>query len=281
MRQETIQYFTEHQEALANRLMKLGTKKNVATVLVFLSNTPETTSREIERGTDMRQPEISMAMKYLIEQGWVLSRDTPSEKMGRPTKLYALAKSLPEIMDQLGKERPSDTKSKLVFIRKLRDYHDKTLRMLSVILVLSGIAVLIWTAGISLPATPVMTQQGPLEQSGLLAAPVSISPGFASAPGQQIPTLTPLLQWSAVEGADSYIVDIDKYPFGPDDNVYTTKRVYGTFVTIPGSLLVPNGTYRWTVSAVSGTLTCTNSTPLYFTTPAAEPVSSLAFFRRG
>jgi hypothetical protein len=220
----------------------------------------------------MRQPEISMAMKYLIEQSWVTSRDNPEERMGRPTKLYALGKPLPEIMDAIAKERPSDTKSKLVFIRKLRDYHDRTLRTLSVILVIYGLAMLIWAAGISLPAAPVMTQNAPLQPSGVLAAPVSLFPGSASAPGQQISTLTPLLQWSDVEGADHYALDVRKYPFGPDDRVYSLDTISGTSVTIPDGLLERGATYQWTVRAGSGTGTGSTSAPLYFTTPAANQI---------
>ncbi|MFA5269147.1 MAG: hypothetical protein WC379_14360 [Methanoregula sp.] len=71
MRQETLIYFTDKEEEFANLLIKIGTKKNIAKVMVFLAKTPEATSRAIERGTDMRQPEISMAMKYLMDQEWI------------------------------------------------------------------------------------------------------------------------------------------------------------------------------------------------------------------
>ena len=67
MRQENVIYFTEKEEEFANLLIKIGIQKNIAKVLVFLAKTPEATSRAIERGTDMRQPEISMAMKYLMD----------------------------------------------------------------------------------------------------------------------------------------------------------------------------------------------------------------------
>lgn len=49
----------------------IGTKSNVAKVLVFLARTKKATSRAIELETDMRQPEVSIAMKYLVEQGWI------------------------------------------------------------------------------------------------------------------------------------------------------------------------------------------------------------------
>jgi predicted transcriptional regulator len=122
MRQESVQYFTEKEEELANLLIEIGTKKNVAKVLVFLANTPEATSRAIERGTDLRQPEVSLAMKYLLDQGWIRSQDTPSEKKGRPTKVYELAKPITEIMDFIEKEKKKEADNRLVLIKKLRNY---------------------------------------------------------------------------------------------------------------------------------------------------------------
>ena len=64
MRQEDVMYFTAEEEEFANLLIKIGTKKNIAKVLVFLAKTPEATSHAIERGTGLRQPEVSLAMGY-------------------------------------------------------------------------------------------------------------------------------------------------------------------------------------------------------------------------
>ncbi len=93
MRTENVMYFTEKEEEFANLLIEIGTKRNVAKVLVFLANTPEATSRAIERGTDLRQPEVSIAMRYLIEQNWITSRESKAESKGRPVKIYELAQT--------------------------------------------------------------------------------------------------------------------------------------------------------------------------------------------
>lgn len=122
MRTENVMYFTEKEEEFANLLIEIGTKKNVAKVLVFLSSTPEATSRAIERGTDMRQPEISIAMKYLMDQGWIKSRESPSENKGRPMKVYELAKTITVIMDCIEKEKKNKANNQLALVRKLRDY---------------------------------------------------------------------------------------------------------------------------------------------------------------
>ena len=58
-RARNVMYFTQDEEDLADLLIKTGLKRNVARVLVYLAHNPEATSREIERGTDLRQPEVS------------------------------------------------------------------------------------------------------------------------------------------------------------------------------------------------------------------------------
>ena len=107
MREETVHYFTEKEEEFVNLLIEIGTKKNVAQLLVFLVNTPEATSHEIERGTDLRQPEISIAMKYMSDQGWIKERDNPSEGKGRPMKRYSLGISIKAIFSAIEKEKKS------------------------------------------------------------------------------------------------------------------------------------------------------------------------------
>ena len=122
MRQETVTYFTQKEEEFVNLLIKIGTKKNIAKVLVFLAKTPEATSRAIERGTDMRQPEISMAMKYLMDQGWIRSRESSGESKGRPIKIYELAKPFNEIMDCIENEKKNEANNKLALVQKLRQH---------------------------------------------------------------------------------------------------------------------------------------------------------------
>ncbi|MGA2919270.1 ArsR family transcriptional regulator [Methanoregula sp.] len=122
MKQENIQYFTEKEEEFTNLLIDIGTKKNIAKVLVFLAGTPEATSRAIDRGTDLRQPEVSLAMKYLMDLGWIKCRENRSEKKGRPTKVYELAKPIHEIMSSIENEKKKETNNQLALLGKLRDY---------------------------------------------------------------------------------------------------------------------------------------------------------------
>ena len=52
-----VLYFTEKEEEFTNLLITVGLPRIVAKVLVFLANTREASSRDIERGADLRQPE--------------------------------------------------------------------------------------------------------------------------------------------------------------------------------------------------------------------------------
>jgi predicted transcriptional regulator len=103
-------------------LIKIGTKKNIAKVLVFLAKTPEATSVALERGTDLRQPEVSIAMRYLMDQGWIRSRESSGESKGRPIKIYELAKPFNEIMDCIENEKKIEANNQLDLVRKLREH---------------------------------------------------------------------------------------------------------------------------------------------------------------
>ena len=122
MRQEIIRYFTDKEEKFADLLIAVGTNKNVAKVLVFFASNPEATSREIERGADMRQPEVSMAMKYLNERGWITIGERSLETKGRPMKIYEMVKSIREIMDVIDTEKKKEAKEQIAIVKKIKDY---------------------------------------------------------------------------------------------------------------------------------------------------------------
>jgi len=71
-------------------LHSLGVQRNVAKVITYLAVAGEATSRDIERGTDMRPPEVSIAMRTLRRENWVHERDVKSDQgKGRPHKVYS------------------------------------------------------------------------------------------------------------------------------------------------------------------------------------------------
>jgi predicted transcriptional regulator len=117
-----VQYFTKKEEEFTDLLIGIGISRIVAKVLVFLANTPEATSRDIERGADLRQPEVSIAMQYLHEQGWVESRLVRTEAIGRPQNLIRLSRPIAEIIDHIQTEKEAEIRKKMVLAQKIRDY---------------------------------------------------------------------------------------------------------------------------------------------------------------
>jgi predicted transcriptional regulator len=122
MREKTIQLFTEKEEEFVNLLIEIGTKQTIAKALVFLANVREATSRDIERGTDLRQPEVSIAIKYLDGQGWIKCWKNPSDKKGRPVWNYALAVPVLEIMTSIEKQKKTEANNQLALIKKMRNF---------------------------------------------------------------------------------------------------------------------------------------------------------------
>ena len=119
MLQQTIQLFNDKEEELISLLAEIGTKKSVAKMLVYLARTPEATAREIERGADMREPEVCIAVKYLAGLGWIRDRMIPSDRKGRPVRNISLALPAGQIMDLIGKQKMDETQRQVALIRKL------------------------------------------------------------------------------------------------------------------------------------------------------------------
>jgi len=117
-----VQYFTETEEEFSRTLVAIGVPRTVAKVLVFLANTPEATSRDIERGADLRQPEVSIAMQYLKDMDWITSRMAKNESIGRPLNVISLSRPIAEIIDFISANKEEEIKRKMALTRKIREY---------------------------------------------------------------------------------------------------------------------------------------------------------------
>lgn len=108
-------------EEFASILMKIGMKRNVAKVLTYLAGVEEATSREIEIGSDLRQPEVSIAMRELRKLNWISERDEKNPGKGRPYRIYKLNKELPEIVNYLETEKRLETDQTMKQIERLKE----------------------------------------------------------------------------------------------------------------------------------------------------------------
>ncbi|MCK9406675.1 MAG: ArsR family transcriptional regulator [Methanothrix sp.] len=107
-------------DEFASILIKIGLKRNVAKVLTYLAGVPEATSREIEIGSDLRQPEVSIAMREIRRLDWVAERDERNPGKGRPYRIYKLNRSLPDIVQYLESENAKEAERVMKQIEKLK-----------------------------------------------------------------------------------------------------------------------------------------------------------------
>jgi predicted transcriptional regulator len=99
--------------------------RNVATLITYLKNTNEATSREIEIGTDLGQPEVSIGIRALRENNWVEERDVKVAGTGRPMKVYKLNVPIGEIIKYYEDVKNSEAAHAMQAIQKLKDIRAK------------------------------------------------------------------------------------------------------------------------------------------------------------
>ena len=107
-------------DEFASILIQIGLKRNVAKVLTYLAAVTEATSREIEIGSDLRQPEVSIAMREIRRLDWIMERDEKNPGKGRPYRIYRLNKSLSEIVETLEAEKSKESERIMKQIEKLK-----------------------------------------------------------------------------------------------------------------------------------------------------------------
>ncbi|MFA0822513.1 MAG: transcriptional regulator [Methanomethylovorans sp.] len=92
----------EREFEMVELLRKLNMNRSVALVLACLSTGEEVTSRTIEKKAGLRQPEVSIAMRYLCDNNWIEVREEKkTEGKGRPVKLYKLVVPLDHIIQRI------------------------------------------------------------------------------------------------------------------------------------------------------------------------------------
>ena len=102
-------------------LRSLKVPRNVAGLITFLANTNEATTREIEMGTTLRQPEVSIAMRTMRQNNWIDERDVKAEGKGRPMKVYKLSVPIQEIIQLYEEEKNSEAAKTMQAIQRLKE----------------------------------------------------------------------------------------------------------------------------------------------------------------
>ncbi len=121
MKSLSVNVLDKSDEEFADTLIDLGLKRNVAKVLTYLKNVKEVTSRDLEMGSDLRQPEVSIAMRELEGLGWIGEREEKKPGKGRPYKIYQLKTSIEDIIEYLENLKKKESLAMLASIKRLKE----------------------------------------------------------------------------------------------------------------------------------------------------------------
>ena len=120
MRESTVKILDDKDMEFVETLRSLGVPRNVATLITFLANVEEASSREIEMGSDLRQPEVSIAMRTLRDNNWIEEKEIKREGKGRPMKVYSLRASIDEIIKHFDEEKLHESAQAMESIQRLK-----------------------------------------------------------------------------------------------------------------------------------------------------------------
>lgn len=121
MKKLDIKQLDKKDEEIVEALISLGINRLVARVLAYLQQVNEVTSNELELGTNLRQPEVSIAMKHLKERDWINERDEKKPGKGRPHKIYSLKVGFNDIIEQLEKQQRKTVEETQARIKRLKE----------------------------------------------------------------------------------------------------------------------------------------------------------------
>ena len=121
MRQFSVKVLDDKDREFVEVLRDLGIPRNVASMITYLANVEEASSREIEIGSNLRQPEVSIAMRTLRNNEWVQEREIKKDGKGRPMKVYRLVISLEEIISHFEDEKRRESTKVMENIHRLKD----------------------------------------------------------------------------------------------------------------------------------------------------------------
>jgi len=121
MKSLSVNVLDKADEEFADTLIELGLKRNVAKVLTYLKNVKDVTSRDLEMGSDLRQPEVSIAMRELEELGWIGEREEKKPGKGRPYKIYKLETDIDSIIEHLEAQKKKESQAMMASIKRLKE----------------------------------------------------------------------------------------------------------------------------------------------------------------
>ena len=103
-------------------LRRLNINRPVALTLACLSKREEISSQSIEMVSGLRQPEVSIAMRYLRENDWIdMREEKKNQGKGRPVKLYKLTVPMETIIDAIEENVMAESRNITQNIERLKN----------------------------------------------------------------------------------------------------------------------------------------------------------------
>jgi predicted transcriptional regulator len=120
MKDYEVKVLDEDDHIFIEMLRNLGMPRNTATMMAYLMNVDEASSREIEVSTGLRQPEVSLALKLMHKQSWISVRSERKPGKGRPVKIFSLMSSADEIISFYEDKVYKKSQATILEIKKLK-----------------------------------------------------------------------------------------------------------------------------------------------------------------
>jgi len=109
-------------EEIIRLFSEIGMPKNLSKALMYISQVDECRSTDVERGTNLRQPEVSLVMQELRRRGWVKKRDLKGKGKGRPVHIYTSTVELSEVIKTIEQKKLKeleDTKNDIAELKNI------------------------------------------------------------------------------------------------------------------------------------------------------------------
>jgi len=125
MRRSTVCVLDDEDYELAVAIQKTGLHKISSWILVYLLRTGTGKSKDIQNGTGLDQPMVSIHLRPLIEKGWVLREIHAAPARGAPHNVYSLAMPPADLLETIEtelEERLSEEQTRVAsLVIKLRE----------------------------------------------------------------------------------------------------------------------------------------------------------------
>jgi predicted transcriptional regulator len=123
MQEKKIKMFDAEDDDFVACLQAIGVEKKQAKVLAFFRVEKAGTSRDLEQITNLRQPEVSLAVTSLRKRGFINAEQiSPKTKRGQYPNKYSLNMPLEDIIQYFWDDALKEWGKKMDMYKKLLKY---------------------------------------------------------------------------------------------------------------------------------------------------------------